>query len=111
MKASGATKIHKLACRIWPKRTLTALGTAMGLLFLSLGMDSYAQTNVTPAQYLQLQQKPNFAANSRLPPLTGGSVEYSYDLRKEMGTNWGYAISPATYYANPDGGGAAFKHS
>ena len=96
MKSSRAIGIHAVACRIPPKRTLTALGTAIGLLFLSLGMNSYAQTNVTPAQYLALQQKPNFAASYHLPHLSV-CMYYPYsDTCIEIAKDWGYALYAGT---------------
>jgi hypothetical protein len=93
MKASGEVRLVQVACRILPKRTLTAFGTAMGLLILSLGADCcYAQTNVTPAQYLASQPKPNFAVSYSLPPLTRDGYVLSSNTDIELANNWGYCL-------------------
>lgn len=94
MKAGGEISLAKVACRISPRRTLTALGTAMGLLFLSLGTGSSAQTNVTPAQYLASQPKPYFAPGYHLPHLTrcGYSMLVSTNTALELADHWGYAL-------------------
>jgi hypothetical protein len=92
MKANGAIRIPAVACRISPKRTLTALGTVMGLLILSLGAVSQAQTNITPAQYLAGQPKPNFAAGHHLPHLTMWAWGLSSNATVECALNWGYTL-------------------
>ena len=64
-----------------------------------------AQTNlVTPAQYLAMQPKPNFAPDSRLPHLAKWSWPLSYELRVEMATNWGYALEFGSYNTLVNGG-------
>jgi hypothetical protein len=67
---------------------------------VAMMVPSFAQTNVTPAQYLASQPKPNFAAGHHLPHLTKFSWPFSYELTAEMGTNWGYALDLG--WATPD---------
>lgn len=76
----------------------------MALLILSLGTNCYSQTNVTPAQYLAGQPKPNFAPGNNLPLLSTWAWPYSYALRVEMATNWGYALAFNTYNSLDAGG-------
>lgn len=65
---------------------------ALTLLLLALPWLASGQTNVTPAQWLALQQKPIFKDGHRLALLTKFSWPYPVDLRLEMADNWGYAL-------------------
>ena len=64
----------------------------------------YAQSTQTPAQYLASRPKPVFAPGHRLPHLSKFSWPYSFALRVEMATNWGYALEFANYNTLVDGG-------
>jgi hypothetical protein len=93
MKASGEFRLANVSCRIPPKRTLTALGTVLGLVFLSLGAVSHAQTNVTPWQYLISQQKPNFAPGNTLPKLCSWDAQsFSTNTCVELAKDWDYCL-------------------
>ena len=83
---------------------LRVLSKCLLLLALSLFETASAQTNVTPAQWLASQPKPNFAPGTHLPLLSTWAWPYSYALRVEMATNWGYALAFNTYNSL-DGGG------
>lgn len=48
--------------------------------------------DVTPAEYLASLPKPKFALTHRLPHLTYWSWPFSFELRVEIATNWGYAL-------------------
>jgi hypothetical protein len=100
MKASREVRLANVPCRISPTKTLTALGTVLGLVFLSLGTVSFAQPNVTPAQYLASQPKPNFAPGNHLPQLTRWGWCLSSNACVELANNWDYAL-PLSNYATP----------
>jgi len=70
----------------------------MGLMILTFGTISHAQTNlVTPAQYLQMQPKPNFAAGYNLPHLTRWGWTLSTNTDIQLATNWGYDLEFGGY--------------
>jgi hypothetical protein len=120
MKASSAIRILTGACRISPKRTSTRILTMqrqsrnlesrnnfsfllspflfsqflLSALFFVSVLPSFAQTNyVTPAQYLQSQPKPNFAAGHHLPHLSDWSAQsFSSNTCVEIAKKWGYCL-------------------
>lgn len=66
---------------------------------------------VTPLQWLQAQDAPQFAAGHTLPPLSRWGWSLSFDVAKELADRWGYAVEFAGYVsekvadealANPD---------
>ena len=113
MKASSAIRIPTVGCRISPKRTLTRILTMqkqsrnwesrkqkwglplwISTFYFLLSALVFAQTNVTPAQYLARQLKPNFAQGYHLPYLTrfGWALSISSNTAVELANNWGYAL-------------------
>lgn len=62
------------------------------LLSQFLLLPSFAQTNVTPERYLQMQHKPNFAQGYHLPRLTKWGWLLSTNLNIECALNWGYCL-------------------
>ena len=73
-------------------RTTPFLVVCLMAIMLSLGSELQAQPNVTPAQYLALQPKPNFAPGHHLPHLTRFAWPLSSNLNIELATNWGYTL-------------------
>jgi hypothetical protein len=69
----------------------------IGSLILSLATGSYAQANVTPAQYLASQPKPNFAPGHHLPHLTRWGWILSTNAGIELADNWGYCLEFGAY--------------
>lgn len=55
-------------------------------------LPSFAQTTVTPAQYLASQPAPNFAASYSLPPLTRDGYVLSSNTDIVLANNWGYCL-------------------
>ena len=77
---------------------LSALAFAFCFLlsqFLLLPLS--AQANVTPAQYLASQPKPNFAAGNHLPHLTRWGWCLSSNATIELANNWDYALTLDNY--------------
>jgi hypothetical protein len=74
------------------------------LIVIALSPVCLSQTNVTPAEFLASQPKPQFAPGHRFPLLSTWSSPFPFDLRVEMAINWGFALA----YNNDnslDGGG------
>jgi hypothetical protein len=67
------------------------------LLSQFLLLPSFAQPKVTPAQYLQMQQKPNFAAGHHLPHLTRWGWCLSTNADIELANNWDYCLEFENY--------------
>jgi hypothetical protein len=55
-------------------------------------LPSFAQTNVTPAQYLASQPKPNFALNYSLPHLTRFGFQPASNAMVALAKDWGYVL-------------------
>jgi hypothetical protein len=70
--------------------SLLACTAAVVLVFAT---QVYGQPNVTPAQYLASQPKPNFAAGNHLPKLSDWDYQsFSTNTCVEMAKDWGYCL-------------------
>ena len=89
-KAANAG-IYEAVCRVFLAKDFEKFGLAVALVAFA-GGGSYAQTNVTPAQYLASQPKPIFASSYRLPHLTRWGWQLSSNACVELARNWGYTL-------------------
>lgn len=68
-----------------------ALGLAACLSYSAPTL-TYAQTNVTPGDFLASQPKPIFTPGHRLPRLTRWGWPLSSNATVQLATNWGYTL-------------------
>lgn len=85
-----------------PIKLLNCILSLLGMMLSVVG-SGFAQTNVTPAQYLAAQPKPKFKPDHTLPALTytGWGTEPT-NVVSELAQHWGYAVETigVTPYAN-----------
>ena len=71
-------------------KNATARIATAGLLLLCLS--AFSQTNVTPETWLNQQTKPNYKSGHKLPKLTRYGWPWSFELLREVATNWGFYL-------------------
>ncbi len=78
-------------------RSMRNLAASLLLCVFCLTLKAQDTNYYTPAQYLAMQPKPNFALGHHLPHLTQWNWGVSSNTAIELANNWGYALMISGY--------------